>query len=438
MRIRGLAALIALPTVSLRGTIAAQAVSPQLSPTAQRAATHTPKLANFSKYTATDSLSLMKCYTSVVVIFAVLVACSLSCCVRAASSGTWAGSAETSISIPLFPYSQGWLGADDAYSIPLAPGKSVWLFGDTFVGSPKTTLRSKATTMIHNSVGISTCGPGKKCTMQYFWRNRETAKPRSFFDTGQDDVWYWPLDGYLHDKALYISFLIVFNRPGAQLGDAFGFVIGGTKWAKVTNLADPPERWKISFRDMTHADLWPGVSLIPDGNFLLLYTQVSEGEGKGYMTVLRVPREKLEDPPASWEYLARDGEWHPGTPHGDAMNVIDQPISEMSVRYHPAQKEWVAISPGPEFPSPHIVARIADSPIGPWSKPKTIFTFPEMRPSTPGYDKDTFCYATKEHVEFETDFRMVLTYACYSFSTPKAKENMSIYRPQVVVVDVPN
>ena len=230
----------------------------------------------------------------------------------------------------------------------------------------------------------------------------------------------------------------VHNRPGAHLGDAFGFVIDGTTWAKVTNLSSSPEQWKISYQNMTGADLWPGVSLIPEGNFVLLYSQVSEGEGKGYMTVLRVPRVKLDDPRTGWEYLAGDGKWHPGTPRGDAMKVIDQPISEMSVRYHPAEKKWVAISPGPGFPSSDIVARVADSPIGPWSEPKKIFTFPEMKPDTPGYDKDTFCYATKEHVEFETGSTMVITYACYSFSTAKAKDNMNIYRPQVVLLDLPN
>src|ERR1700756_4952151 len=73
--------------------------------------------------------------------------------------------------LPMFPYAEGWLGADDAYSVPLADGKSIWLFGDTFVGDPTTKLRSKSKTMVRNSVGISTCVPGKGCSMQYFWRN---------------------------------------------------------------------------------------------------------------------------------------------------------------------------------------------------------------------------------------------------------------------------
>lgn len=113
------------------------------------------------------------------------------------------------------------------------------------------------------------------------------------------------------------------------------------------------------------------------------------------MTVLRVLRDKLEDPPASWEYLGKDGTWHAGTPRDDAKNVIDQAISEMTVRYHPEQTVWVAISPGPEFPSPYMVARTAETAVGPWSKPRTIFEFPEMKPRTTGYDGDTVLIASR-------------------------------------------
>lgn len=338
--------------------------------------------------------------------------------------------------LPKFPYAEGWLGADGAYSIPLGPGKSLWLFGDTFVGDAATTLRTKAKTMVRNSVGITTCQRAKGCTIQYYWRNPEAAKPRSFFDTGREDVWYWPLDGYCKDDVLYLSLLIVCNSPGAKPNDAFGFEIAGTKWVKITNLSALPEQWKISMQDLTKGDLWPGVSVVPDGKFVLLYTQVSEGQGKGYVAVFRVSLDKLENPRTSWEYLANDGNWHSGVPHGDAKHVIDQAISEMTVRYHAALKKWIAISPGLEFPSKHIVIRTADSAIGPWSNPQVIFDFPEMKPDNPVYDKNTFCYATKEHTEFE-DSKMVLTYACNSFSIAKVTANMKIYRPQVIVVNIP-
>jgi hypothetical protein len=108
----------------------------------------------------------------------------------------------------------------------------------------------------------------------------------------------------------------------------------------------------------------------------------------------------------------------------------------MSVRYHPTIKKWLAVSTGPEFPSPRIVARVSDSPLGPWSDPHTIYEFPEMKRNNPDYDKDTFCYAAKEHVEF-TDSKITLTYACNSMVVAKTIANMNIYRPQVVVLELP-
>jgi hypothetical protein len=335
--------------------------------------------------------------------------------------------------LPAFPYQQGWLGADAAYSIPLAPGESLWLFGDTFVGDPATTLRAHFKTMVRNSIGISTCEPEKPCTIQYYWRKPDAAKPRSFFYTGKDDVWYWPLDGILDGKTLYLSLMVVRNRPGASSKDPLGFEVDGTKWASVTNLSAPPGQWKISERDMTGGEMLPGVSIVADGSFLLLYTRITETQGKGYMAVLRVPRNKIADPASHWEYLGRDSKWRRGTPHGDALHVIDQPISEMSVRYHPRWKEWAAISTGPGAISNHIVARTAGTPAGPWSEPITIFQFPEV---TQNFDRDTFCYAAKEHIEFD-DSNLVVTYACNSFSFEKVVNNMAIYRPQVVVLQRP-
>src|ERR1700722_8912715 len=115
--------------------------------------------------------------------------------------------------LPDFAYTQGWLGADDAYSVPLGPHKSLWLFGDTFVGDSTTALRSESKTMVRNSVGISICDDGKNCTIRYFWLHSESPKPRSFFDTETDDLWYWPLDGVLRGKTLYVSLMVIRNKP---------------------------------------------------------------------------------------------------------------------------------------------------------------------------------------------------------------------------------
>ena len=44
--------------------------------------------------------------------------------------------------------------------------------------------------------------------------------------------------------------------------------------------------------------------------------------------------------------------------------------------------------------------------------------------------------ATKEHVEFDHS-NLVLSYTCNSMSISKLMKDMKIYRPQVVVRDVP-
>ena len=42
----------------------------------------------------------------------------------------------------------------------------------------------------------------------------------------------------------------------------------------------------------------------------------------------------------------------------------------------------------------------------------------------------------KEHVEF-TDAKIALTYACNSMVVAKTLANMDIYRPKVVILDLP-
>src|SRR5258706_2064860 len=70
--------------------------------------------------------------------------------------------------LPEFNYTDGWLGADDAYSVPLTSTESLWLFGDTFVGNSEANLRSQATTKGRNRTGVSRCLPRKPCTMLDF------------------------------------------------------------------------------------------------------------------------------------------------------------------------------------------------------------------------------------------------------------------------------
>ncbi|WP_433968011.1 hypothetical protein [Tunturiibacter gelidiferens] len=81
--------------------------------------------------------------------------------------------------------------------------------------------------------------------------------------------------------------------------------------------------------------------------------------------------------------------------------------------------------------------RTGPSLTGPWSDSQTIYHIPELNPSKPGYDKDTFCYAGKEHPEFEHSGDLVFTYACNTNKPKKLETEPNIYFPQAVRMAMP-
>jgi hypothetical protein len=110
---------------------------------------------------------------------------------------------------------------------------------------------------------------------------------------------------------------------------------------------------------------------------------------------------------------------------------------ELSIRYHPERKQWIAVMFEPDAFSSKILLRTAPSLTGPWTQGEVIYQVPEMQPQIPGYDKNTFCYAGKEHPEFEHD-DLVFTYVCNTFDVPKLATNLSIYYPRVVRRSMPS
>jgi hypothetical protein len=84
---------------------------------------------------------------------------------------------------------------------------------------------------------------------------------------------------------------------------------------------------------------------------------------------------------------------------------------------------------------------------GPWSDPRSIYRIPELEGDyTERIDPNVFCYAAKEHPQYATEDRLILTYVCNlmtrSSDDPwdilkRLTTQMDLYRPQVVVVPVP-
>lgn len=337
---------------------------------------------------------------------------------------------------PNFPLehgkSLGWLGADAAYSIPLADGHDVWIFGDTLYGRRRV-VNGDQPQMVRNSIGVSTCNAGK-FHLKYIIRKDSAGHPHDFFTAQHPNTWYWALDGFVANNNLWVTLLCVRNEP-AKSG-AMSFATCGTDLARISNPGPDPQKWTIHYfplvPDGTHA--YPSATTVIYQHHAYIFAQFESGSRP--LLATRIPFSGLDAPKANLHYLAADGQWKPGFDPAQAKEVMHRGISELSIRYHPDLHLWLAVMFSPDAFSSKILLRTAPSLTGPWTHGTTIYTVPEMQPSHPGYDKDTFCYAGKEHPEFERH-DLVFTYVCNTFSVPKLATDTNIYYPQVIRMPMP-
>jgi hypothetical protein len=350
-----------------------------------------------------------------------------------------------------FPYQQGWLGADGAYSIPIANGQSLWIFADTFVGPSTATSRTQSTGFIHNTIAISTCS-GTNCTFQYYWPGMGTPNPSPVFAAPGTD-WFWPMDGFVYNGTLYLA-LMQMHISGSG---AFGFAYSGSQLASISNYTAPPLQWKITYQELnTGGNAVPGVSIVvnqgPSGNpdptnpqganYAYFFTDVGSTP---YLALLRIPLADLNTlaRPANsdWQYLNPSGSWESWSGTATSLPSDNEPIinpaaTEMTVRYHSSTNQWMAVYP--QGLQRQAFYSLSASMTGGWGAPEPLYTYPEMQPGNANYTSNVFCYADKEHVEFETAGQLFLTYACNSTVVSDITNNMNLYHPVVVTQALPS
>ena len=337
---------------------------------------------------------------------------------------------------PSFSLVAPWQGADAAYSIPLDDGRDVWIFGDTLYGANRE-VKGQEPEMVHNTIGISTCQNGK-FDIRYSIKRDDKGAYDSFFKPQRNDgTYYWALDGVAYKNELWITLVCVRNKPNSD-AFALGFEICGTDLARVTGISGDPQAWKISYfplvPESVHAN--PSASALIEGDNVYIYTLYEQGSRPQILT--RIPLKGLDDPKKSLQYLGSDDKWHDGIEPSKAKVVMAKGASEMSVRYHPEMKKWVAVLFDPQIFSDKVILRTAPTMTGPWSDGEVIYKVPVMQKSDPKYDSDTFCYAGKEHPEFEKPGQLLFTYVCNTMKPKKLEAEPNIYFPQVVQMPMPD
>lgn len=328
----------------------------------------------------------------------------------------------------------GWQGGDAAYSIPLPDGRDVWIFGDTLYG-PKRVVEGHDPQQTHNSLGISTCTNGK-WSLEYVIQQSRDGTPISYFSPTDPKHWYWALDGFYANGDLWVTLLCIRHSSKAQPW-AMDFETCGSDLAQISHLERKPRDWQVKIHPLVADGVgaYPSATTVVDGKYVYLFSLYEHG-GRPLLAS-RIPLSGLQSPQANLEYLAADGTWKPGFDPAKAKEVMAHGSTELSIRYHPRRHEWRAVMFDPTLFSANMIMRTAPQITGPWSKGEVLYTAPEMLPG-PSRDKNVFCYAGKEHPEFESSSNeVVATYVCNTMDVPGLVKNIDIYHPQVIRRAVP-
>jgi len=175
----------------------------------------------------------------------------------------------------------------------------------------------------------------------------------------------------LHNGDLWITLLCVRTSPKTTSA-AFGFEICGTDLAHVTGLDRDPQDWKVSYlslvADGVHAN--PSASTVIEGDFLYIFTLDENGK-----------RPEIFDQNSS----RRTYRSAKNLQYLDRMNGGSRVWSlprqrqcgtwraEMTVRYHPELKNWIALLVDPNIFSAKILLRTSPSLTGPWTDGEVIY-----------------------------------------------------------------
>jgi hypothetical protein len=136
------------------------------------------------------------------------------------------------------------------------------------------------------------------------------------------------------------------------------------------------------------------------------------------------------------------------------MILMTDKSSEMSVHFDTASGNWITVyvEQKPRDPATSklfVVFRTAKRLIGPWSRPRELFSIPEMDSthSPDGIPENLFCYAGKAHPQFAQRGELIVSYVCNLFATSEGDAltvleellaSPGIYRPRVISIEFPH
>jgi len=325
-----------------------------------------------------------------------------------------------------FKRDSGWIASDGALTIPLSDGKSMWLMGDSHINDYDVkTATVPCLFQVRNCVLLQ---PGN----DWQWQHTQTfigkgpgTKSYFKFDPG-DRYFSWPGAGVQIGDTVYVYCSNLKNKSG---GGAFGFEKGGNDY--VAKIKYPGMKVSAYTQLPAHNDIGFDFSMIKNDNDGYVYVYGSKLKLiAGELYVARFP---VNNPNAPWMYW--DGNnWNPDP--AKSKVILESPSTSVSIckvknKYIMLCTQFsVGCDQGKD-----IYSAISDSPLGPFNKPKVIYSIPDRKNG-----HSPFFYSVFGHPEYiNTDNELLVTYSINGYGNCttdciNGRNDPNVYRPRGIRV----
>ena len=311
----------------------------------------------------------------------------------------------------------GWTGGDSTYSLELEDGRQAWFFSDTFLGPVDADLgRPLSTPFLNNSIVVDDDGALTTVT------GGTAEAPESIIGPTAEGDWHWLGDPELNKHGDVQIPLLQFARSGPGMWD----------WGWSANRLATLDGESLELESVVELPSATGINwgsyTLSDGNTTYVYG-INDIEGVRSAFVARVNGGDLSK---HWKFW--DGKrWAPK--EADAAPIASYVANEFSVE--PYRDGYLMVTQDTsELFSTRIVAQVSCSPTGPFTFAAELYRTPETGAFGSYGNANVFTYNAHEHPEDRDGDSLLVTYNVNSFVGDDLYDDVTIYRPRFVDVEL--
>lgn len=343
----------------------------------------------------------------------------------------------------LFDRTSGWTGSDGTYSIPLSgkevysesePESTLFLFGDTFLGNINEQGLRVNNILINNTLARLDSRFPDESEIKFEWDNTYGSIFIPNTPNSASGDWYWPVDGMAIGDSVH-TFFIRMHPTGTGQWDwgingviLVSFAPNSTKIVPSYTQREVP---LIYDESSTVQSVFGGAILPmtetsgnqnPDG-YIYVYG-IRSYSGSKELLVARVPEADFTD---FSKYTFYNGsEWVSDI--SQSAPLTDRVSQEFSISQLPNGQFILVFQL--DTMSESVAIRISDTPVGPFSLYKTIYTCPEVAEYS-AYSAVTYCAKAHPHLSKPNELLI-----CYNVNTigDGAFDIGDIYHPRFISI----